>query len=122
MKPAHYVHTSIDEEMYCADNILVAHYNMKRVVIYLTLTIGSIKSAQFNSSDTVAMGVTANLGAKHGSKCRWKSDGDNIQLLPTLIHKLTPSNYDCDVWIIIVWLILLYLIIEGPTFDKVSFR
>jgi hypothetical protein len=68
MKP--YVHMSIDEEMYCADNILVAHYNMNQVIIYLTLTIGnvhniSIKSAQFNSSDTVAMGVAANLGAKH---------------------------------------------------------
>jgi hypothetical protein len=73
MKPAHYGHMSIDEEMYCADNILVAHYNMNQVVIYLTSTIGnvhniSIKSAQFNSSDTVAMGVAANLGAKHEKK------------------------------------------------------
>ena len=62
MKPAHYGHMSIDEEMYCASNILVAHYNMNQVVIYLTSTIGnvhniSIKSAQFNSSDTVAMGL-----------------------------------------------------------------
>ena len=72
MNPAFYGygHMSIDEEMYCADNILVAHYNMNQVVIYLTSTIGnvhniSIKSAQFNSSDTVAMGVAANLGAKH---------------------------------------------------------
>jgi hypothetical protein len=28
MNPAHYGHMSIDEEMYCADNIMVAHYNM----------------------------------------------------------------------------------------------
>ena len=73
MNPAHYGHMSIDEEMYCADNILVAHYNMNQVVIYLTSTIGnvhniSIKSGQFNSSDTVAMGVAANLGAKHVKK------------------------------------------------------
>ena len=127
MKPAHYGHMSIDEEMYCADNILVAHYNMNQVVIYLTSTIGnvhniSIKSAQFNSSDTVAMGVAANLGAKHGKKRHRKSNGDNICSLPTLIHKQTPSSYDCDVRIIIVRLILSYLIIEGPTFDKVGFR
>ena len=127
MKPAHYVHTSIDDEMYCADNILVAHYNMNQVVIYLTSTIGnvhniSIKPAQNNSSDTVAMGVAANLGAKHGKKRHRKSNGDNICSLPTLIHKQTPSSYDCDVRISIVWLILSYLIIEGPTFDKVGFR
>ena len=127
MKPAHYVHTSIDDEMYCADNILVAHYNMNQVVIYLTSTIGnvhniSIKSGQFNSSDTVAMGVAANLGAKHEKKRHRKSNGDNIWSLPTLIHKQTPSSYDCDVRIIIVRLILSYLIIEGPTFDKVGFR
>ncbi len=65
------------------DNIMVAHYNMNQVVIFLTSTIGHmhnilIKPAQNNSSDTVAMGVTANLGAKHGRKCRRKSDGDNI--------------------------------------------
>jgi hypothetical protein len=82
----------------------------------------SIKPAQNNSSDTVAMGVTANLRAKHGRKHFRKSDGDNIRPLPTLIHKLTPSSYDCDVQIIILWLILSYLIIEGTTFDKVSFR
>ena len=46
---------------------------MNQVVIYLTSTIGyvhniSIKPAQNNSSDTVAMGVTANLGAKHEKK------------------------------------------------------
>ena len=82
----------------------------------------SIKPAQNNSGDTVAMGVTANLGAKHGRKCRRKSDGDNLRPLPTLIHKQTPSSHDCDVWIIIVRLILSYLIIEGPTFAKVSFR
>ena len=35
MNPAFYGygHMSIDEEMYCADNILVAHYNMNQVVI-----------------------------------------------------------------------------------------
>ena len=71
---------SIEEEMHCADNIMVAHYNMNQVVIYLTSTIGyvhniSIKPAQNNSSDTVAMGVTANLGAKHGRKRCRKSDG-----------------------------------------------
>ena len=54
----------------CTDNIMVAHYNMNQVVIYLTSTIGnvhniSIKPAQNISSDTVAMGVAANLGAKH---------------------------------------------------------
>ena len=129
MNPAHYGygHMSIDEEMYCADNIMVAHYNMNQVVIYLTSTIGnvhniSIKPAQNNSSDTVAMGVAANLGAKHEKKRHRKSNGDNICSLPTLIHKQTPSSYDCDVWIIIVRLILSYLIIEGPTFDKVGFR
>ena len=95
--------------------------------IYLTSTIGnvhniSIKSGPFNSSDTVAMGVAANLGAKHEKKCRRKSTGDKICFLPTLIHKQTPSSYDCDVRIIIVRLILSYLIIKGPTFDKVGFR
>jgi len=49
---------------------MVAHYNMNQVVIYLTSTKGnvhniSIKPAQNNSSDTVAMGVAANLGTKH---------------------------------------------------------
>jgi len=127
MNPAHYGHMSIDEEMYCADNIMVAHYNMNQVVKYLTSTIGnvhniSIKPAQNNSSDTVAMRVAANLGAKHEKKRRQKSNGDNICSLPTLIHKQTPSSYDCDVRIIIVRLILSYLIIEGPTFDKVGFR
>ncbi len=129
MNPAFYGygHMIIDEEMYCTDNILVAHYNMNQVVIYLTSTIGnvhniSIKSGQFNSSDTVAMRVATNLGAKHGKKRHRKSTGDNICSLPTLIHKHTPSSYDCDVRISIVWLILLYLIIEGPTFDKVGFR
>ena len=34
MNPAQYGHMSIDEEMYCADNIMVAHYNMNQVVIY----------------------------------------------------------------------------------------
>jgi hypothetical protein len=127
MNPAQYGTLGIDEEMHCTDNIMVALYNMNQVVIFLTSTIGhvhniSIKPAQNNFSDTVAMGVTANLGAKHGRKRCRKSYGDNIQPLPTLIHKLTPSSYDCDVRIIIVWLILSYLIIEGPTFDKVSFR
>ncbi len=127
MNPAHYGHMSIDEEVYCTDNILIAHYNMNQVVILLTSTIGnvhniSIKSAQINSSDTVAMGVAANLGAKHGKKRHRKSNGDNICSLPTLIHKQTPSIYDCDVRIIIVRLILSYLIIEGPTFEKVVFR
>jgi hypothetical protein len=47
------------------------------VLIYLTSTIGnvhniSIKSEQFNSSDTVAMGVAANLGAKHGNNATGK--------------------------------------------------
>ena len=83
MNPAQYGHMSIDEEMHCADNIMVAHYNMNQVVIFLTSTIGhvyniSIKPVQNNSSDTVAMGVTANLGAKHGRKRRRKSDGDNV--------------------------------------------
>ncbi len=82
----------------------------------------SIKPVQNNSSDTVAMGVTANLGAKHGRKRLQKSDGNNKQPLPTLIHKQTPLSYDCDARIIIVRLLLSYLIIEGPTFDKVSFR
>ncbi len=73
MNSAQYGHMSIDKEMHCADNIMVAHYNMNQVVIILTSTIGhvhniSIKPAQNNSSDTVAMGVTANLGAKHGRK------------------------------------------------------
>jgi len=127
MNPAHYGHMSIDEEMHCIDNIMVAHYNMKQVVIYLTLTIGntyniSIKPAQNISSDTVAMGVVANLGAKYEKKHRRNSNGDNICSLPTLIHKQTPSSYDCDVRTIIVRLILSYLIIEGPTFDKVGFR
>ncbi len=127
MNLAQYGHMSIDKEMHCTDNNMVVHYNMNQVVIFLTSTIGnvhkiSIKPVQNNSSDTVAMGVTANLGAKHGRKRRRKSDGDNIQPLPTLIHKLTPSSYNCDVWIIIVRLILSYLIIKGPTFDKVSFR
>ena len=127
MNPAHFGHMSIDEEMYCADNIMVAHYNMNQVVIYLTSTIGnvhniSIKPVQNNSSDTVAMGVAANLGAKHEKKRHRKSNGDNICSLPTLIHKQTPSSYDYDVRIIIVRLILSYLIIEGPTFDKVGFR
>ncbi len=72
MNPAYYGF-DIDEEMYCADNIMVAHYNMSQVVIYLTSIIGnvhniSIKPAHNNSSDTVAMGVTANLGAKHEKK------------------------------------------------------
>ncbi len=42
--PAHYGygHMSIDEEMYWADNIMVAHYNMNQVVIYLTSTIGNV--------------------------------------------------------------------------------
>ena len=72
MNPAHYGygHMSIDEEMYCADNIMVAHYNMNQVVIYLISTIGnvhniSIKPGHNISSDTVAMGVAANLGAKN---------------------------------------------------------
>jgi hypothetical protein len=82
MNPAQYVHMSIDEEIQCADNIMVAHYNMNQVVIFLTSTIGhvhniSIKPVQNNSSDTLAMGVTANLGAKHGRKLCQKSDGDN---------------------------------------------
>ena len=68
------------------------------------------------------MGVAANLGAKHEKKHHRKSNGDNICSLPTLIHKQTPSIYDCDVRIIIVRLILSYLIIEGPTFEKVVFR
>jgi hypothetical protein len=127
MNPAQYGHMSIDKEMHCTHNIMVAHYNINQVLIFLTSTIGhvhniSIKPAQTNSSDTVAMGVTANLGAKHGRKCHRKSDGDNIRPLPTLIHKLTPSSYDCDVRIIIVRLILSYPIIEGPTFDIISFR
>jgi hypothetical protein len=69
VSPAQYEHMSIDKEMHCADNIMVVHYNMNQVVIFLTSTIGhvhniSIKPAQNNSSDTVAMGVTANLGGK----------------------------------------------------------
>ncbi len=68
------------------------------------------------------MGVAANLGAKHEKKRRRKSNGDNICSLPTLIHKQTPSSYDCDVRISIVRLILSYLIIECPTLDKVGFR
>jgi len=126
MNPAH-GHMSIDEEKYCADNIMVAHCNMNQVVIYLTSTIGnvhniSIKPAQNSSSDTVAMGVAANLGAKHGKKRHRNRNGDNICSLPTPIHKQTPSSYDCDVRIITVQLILSYLIIEGPTFDKFGFR
>ena len=97
MNPAQYGHMSIDDEMYCADNIMVAHYNMNQVEIYLTWTIEnvhiiSIKPAQNISSDTVAMGVAANLGAKHEKKCRRKSTGDKICFLPTLIHKQTPSS------------------------------
>ncbi len=100
MNPAQYEHMSTDKEMQCADSIMVALYNMNQVVIFLTSTIRhvhniSLKPAQNISSDTVAMGVTANLGAKHGRKRRRKSDGDNIRPLPTLIHKLTPSSYDC---------------------------
>jgi hypothetical protein len=62
---------------------------MNQVVIYLTLTIGnvhniSIKSAQFNSSDTVAMGVAANLGAKNEKKRHRKSNEHKLCSLPTL--------------------------------------
>jgi len=39
---------SIDEEMYCADNIMVAHYNMNQVVIYLTSTIGNVHNISIN--------------------------------------------------------------------------
>ena len=58
MNPAHYGHMSIDEEMYCTDNIMVAHYNMNQMVKYLTSTIGnvhniSIKPVQNISRDTV---------------------------------------------------------------------
>jgi isopentenyl phosphate kinase len=40
MNPAQYGHMSIDKEMHCADNIMVAHYNMNQVVIFSTSTIG----------------------------------------------------------------------------------
>ncbi len=92
------MHIDLEEEMHCADNFMVAHYNMNEVVLFLTMTIENVHNnstipvipVQNNSGDTVAMGVTANLGAKHGRKCRWKIDGNNKRPLATLVHKFNP--------------------------------
>jgi hypothetical protein len=127
---AQYMNINLVEEEQCARNIMVAHYNMNKVVLFLTMTIENVHNnstipvipAQNNLSDTVAMGVTANLGAKHGKKRRWKIDGNNKQPLATLVHMQTPSSHDCDVRIIIVRIILSYLIVEGPALNKVRFR
>ncbi len=130
MNSAQYMHIDLEEEMHCADNIMVALYNINKVVLFLTMTIKNVHNnstipvipVQNNSGDTVAMGVTANLRAKHGRKRRRKIDGNNKQPLATLVHKQTPSSHDCDVRIIIVRIILLYLIVEGPALNKVRFR
>ncbi len=82
MNLAQYGHMSIGKEMHCADNIMVAHYNMNQVVRFLTSTIGHVHNISIKP-------------AQHGRKRRRKSDGDNKRPLPTLIHKQTPLSYDC---------------------------
>jgi hypothetical protein len=124
---AQYISIDLVEEEQCAINIMVAHHNMNKVVLFLTMTIEDVHNnstilvipVQNNSGDTVAMGVTANLEEEHVKKHRRKTDGKNKQPHATLVHMQTPSSHDCDVRSTIVRIILWYLIVEGPALNKV---
>jgi len=126
---AQYVNINLVEEEECAINIMVAHYNMKEVVLFLTMTIEDVHNnstipaipVQHNSGDTVAMGATANLEEEHVKKRRRKIDGNYKRPHATRVYMKTPSSHDCDVRSTIVRIILSYLIVEGPALNKVRF-
>ena len=112
---------SVEEEQ-CAINIMVAHYNMNEVVLFLTRTIEDVHNnstipvipVKNNSGDTVAMGATANLEEEHVEKRRWMIGGKNKRFHATPVYMQTPSSHDSDVQSTIVQIILSYLIVEGP--------